>query len=82
MIDLINRVQMYYGKQISGKNVDVAAAAAFRGDANIKEGPIAKSGTSLIYKYDNTLYVLEVTGKQLKEYMEWSASYYNTYKDE
>ena len=29
---------------------------------------------------DNTIYLLEVTGKQLKDYMEWSASYYNTYK--
>ena len=34
-----------------------------------------------IYKFDNTLSVLKMTGKQLKQYMEWSASYYNTYKD-
>ncbi|KAJ51131.1 2',3'-cyclic-nucleotide 2'-phosphodiesterase (5'-nucleotidase family) [Clostridium tetanomorphum] len=74
MINLINEVQMYYTK------ADVAAAAAFRSDANMKEGKIKKSDTSLIYKYDNTLYLLEVTGKQLKDYMEWSASYYNAYK--
>lgn len=74
MINLINEVQMYYTK------ADVASAAAFRSDANMKEGKIKKSDTSLIYKYDNTLYLLEVTGKQLKDYMEWSASYYNTYK--
>src|SRR5699024_449326 len=28
-----------------------------------------------------TLIGIEVTGKELKDYMEWSASYYNTYKD-
>lgn len=83
MIDLINKVQMHYGKQISpdDKVIDVSAAAAFRSDANILEGDIKKSDTSLIYKYDNTLYVLEVTGKQLKQYMEWSASYYNQYEN-
>lgn len=83
MIDLINKVQMYYGQKISKDNkpVDVAAAAAFNSYANIKEGSIKKADTALIYKYDNTLWVFEVTGKQLKKYMEWSASYYNTYKD-
>lgn len=75
MIDLINEVQMYYSE------AEVAAAAAFSISANIKEGSITKAGVSQIYKYDNTLYKLEVTGKQLKKYMEWSASYYNTYHD-
>ncbi|WMJ79170.1 5'-nucleotidase C-terminal domain-containing protein [Clostridium sp. MB40-C1] len=74
MIDLINKVQMHYS------GADVAAAAAFRSDANMKKGPIKSSDASLIYKYDNTLYLLQVTGKQLKEYMEWSATFYNTYK--
>lgn len=74
MIDFINAVQMYY------TGADVSAAAAFREDANMKEGPIKKSDAALIYKYDNMLYLLEVTGKQLKQYMEWSASFYNTYR--
>lgn len=74
MIKLINDVQLYYTK------ADVSAAAAFSTTANIKAGDITKAGTSDIYKYDNTLYKLEVTGKQLKAYMEWSAAYYNTYK--
>ena len=75
MINLINQVQMYYG------DADVSAAAAFSATANMKEGVIRKCDNTLIYKYDNTLYRLEMTGKQLKQYMEWSANYYNTYKD-
>lgn len=75
MINLINQVQMYYGK------ADVSAAAAFSATANMKEGKIRKCDNTLIYKFDNTLYRLEMTGKQLKQYMEWSANYYNTYKD-
>lgn len=79
MIDLINSVQMYYGEQVIGKKIDVSGAAPFREDANIKEGPIKRSDISLIYRYDNTLYVLEVTGAQLKKYMEWSVSFYNQF---
>lgn len=75
MINLINQVQMYYGE------AEVSAAAAFSANANMKEGKIRKCDNTLIYKYDNTLYRLEMTGKQLKQYMEWSANYYNTYKE-
>lgn len=74
MIDIINKVQMFYGK------AEISSAAAFKNDANIKEGKIIKAGTADIYKYDNTLVTLKVTGEQLKRYMEWSASYYNTFK--
>ncbi|MCM0648251.1 5'-nucleotidase C-terminal domain-containing protein [Clostridium swellfunianum] len=74
MIDLINEVQMHY------TGAKVSAAAAFSTTANIKAGDVTKAGVSNIYKYDNTLYKLEVTGAQLRKFMEWSASYYNTYK--
>lgn len=74
MIDLINEVQMYY------TGAPVSAAALFIMDANLKEGEIHKSDSSLIYKYDNTLYKLRMTGAQLKKFMEWSADYYNQYQ--
>lgn len=74
VIDLINEVQLKY------TGADVAAAALFKPDSNIEKGPVTYSDIFDIYKYPNTLYAVEVTGKQLKEYMEWSASYYNTYK--
>lgn len=74
LIDLINEVQMYY------TGADVSAAALFNMKANLKEGEIRKCDTALVYKYANTLYKLEMTGAQLKKYMEWTASYYNTWK--
>lgn len=79
MIDLINKVQMYYGEKVANHKIDVSSAAAFKDGANIKEGSIKKSGTADIYKFDNTLYVVKITGSQLKKYMEWSASYYNKF---
>jgi len=81
MIELINKVQIEYASEMAGMPVDVAAAAVFRGDSNIMEGEIKKSDMALIYKYDNTLYALEITGKQLKKYMEWSVQYYNTFNE-
>ncbi|MDK2808826.1 MAG: 2,3-cyclic-nucleotide 2-phosphodiesterase / 3-nucleotidase / 5-nucleotidase [Clostridiales bacterium] len=75
MINLINEVQMYY------TGAEVSAAAAFNTAANMYEGNIKKCDTALIYKYTNTLYKMQMTGAQLKKFMEWSASYYNTYQD-
>ncbi len=74
MMDLINEVQMYY------TGAKVSAAALFITSANLKEGEIHKSDSSLIYKYANTLYKMQMTGKQLKQFMEWSVSYYNQYQ--
>lgn len=74
LIDLINDVQLYYTK------ADVAAAAAFRLDMNLKKGDFKKKDVAFIYKYSNTLMGVNMTGENLLKYMEWSASYYNTAK--
>ncbi|MBE6023789.1 MAG: bifunctional metallophosphatase/5'-nucleotidase [Cellulosilyticum sp.] len=84
LVDLILNVQMYYAEK-SGKIPEgahhVSGAAIFSETANAQAGDIKRSDTSNIYKYDNTLKVLKMTGKELKEYMEWSAKYYNTFKE-
>lgn len=74
LIDLIQEVQLYY------TGADVSASALFIMDANLKEGDIRKCDTALVYKYANTLYKLQMTGEQLKKYMEWTVSYFNTYQ--
>lgn len=75
LIDLINEVQMYYtGARVSG-------AALFVNDANLYAGDIKRCDMAHVYKYANTLYEMEMTGAQLKKWMEWSASYYNTYQE-
>lgn len=75
LIDLINEVQMYY------TGADVSGSALFIDDANLDDGEIKKCDVALIYKYTNTLYKMEMTGAQLKKWMEWTAAYYNTYKE-
>lgn len=72
VIDLINEVQMFY------TGADVSSAALFNFGSTLKEGAFKKKDVAYIYKYPNTLVGVNITGANLKEYMEWSASYYNT----
>lgn len=75
VMDLINTVQL----EKSG--ADVSAAALFKYESDLPEGEIKYNNIFDIYKYDNTLYRVKITGAELKTYMEWSAGYYNTWKD-
>ncbi len=76
MMDLINEVQRFYAE------ADAAVSSLSVLNANLKEGIIKKSDISLIYKYSNALCKVEMTGAQLKQFMEWTAGYYNTYKED
>ena len=75
VVDLINRIQL----EASG--ADVSAAALFKDTSNLPEGKINYGNIFDIYKFDNTLYRVQITGKELKKYMEWSASCYNQWKE-
>lgn len=73
VIDLINNVQL------KATGADVAGAALFASGSNLRKGPVTYASIFEIYKYPNTLVGVEVTGAELKAYMEWSAAYYNTF---
>ena len=73
VIDLINNVQL------KATGADVAGAALFSAGSNLRTGDITYASIFEIYKYPNTLIGVEVTGAELKAYMEWSAAYYNSF---
>lgn len=73
IIDLINDVQMHY------TGADVSSAALFNFGSNLRAGDFKNKDVAYIYKYPNTLIGVRITGANLKKYMEWSASYYNTF---
>ncbi len=73
LIDLINNVQL------KATGADVAGAALFASGSNLRAGDLNYASIFEIYKYPNTLVGVEVTGAELKAYMEWSAAYYNTF---
>lgn len=74
VVQLINKVQKIYS------NADVTATSLIRENCNILKGDITYGTICGIYKFDTQLYIIEVTGRELKAYLEWSASAYNQIK--
>lgn len=74
VIDFINKVQL------DATGADVSACSLFKTTSDLPEGDIFYSNVFDIYKYDNTLYRVTVTGAELKAYMEWSAECYNQWQ--
>ena len=75
VMDLINKIQL------ENSGADVSAAALFKDTSDLPEGDINYGNIFDIYKFDNTLYRVSVTGAELKAYMEWSAECYNQWKE-
>ena len=71
VIDLVLNVMLL------NSDADVAASALFMDSSDLPEGPIYYKNIFDIYKFDNTLYTMDITGKELKGYMEWAAECYN-----
>ena len=74
VMDLILNVQL------ANSGADVTSCALFKDTSDLPEGAINYGNIFDIYKFDNTLYTLEVTGKELKGYMEWAAECYNQWE--
>ena len=75
VMHLINKVQLL------NSGADVSAAALFKDTSDLPKGDLNYGNIFDIYKFDNTLYRVKVTGKELKNYMEWSAECYNQWKE-
>jgi 2',3'-cyclic-nucleotide 2'-phosphodiesterase/3'-nucleotidase len=65
-IDLIHQLQL----DITGADVSFCAPLSFA--AEIKEGDIYVSDMFNLYKYENMLYTMTLTGKEIKDFLEMS----------
>lgn len=65
-IDFIHSLQL----DLTGADISFAAPLSF--DAEIKEGDIRISDMFNLYKYENMLYTMELTGKEIKGFLEES----------
>ncbi|HMI45378.1 MAG TPA: 5'-nucleotidase C-terminal domain-containing protein, partial [Gemmatimonadaceae bacterium] len=57
---------------------DLASTAAFSTDLVMGPGPITIAQVAQLYPYDNTVRAVRITGKQLRDYLEFSNRYYRT----
>jgi 2',3'-cyclic-nucleotide 2'-phosphodiesterase/3'-nucleotidase len=59
---------------------DVSMVANFNPQARLPKGAVTVRDIAGLYIYENTLVVIEVTGKQLKDVLEHSAEYFLPYQ--
>ena len=71
--ELIHRVQM------EATGAQVSLASLLKPEATIHEGPVTWRDLLRVYPYDNTLYMVEMDGTQLKTVLERSARYLSAY---
>ncbi len=70
LIDLIQYVQL------KATGADLSSSAAFNLDAKLDSGDITVAEMAQLYPYDNTLRAIRISGKQLRDYLEFSSRYY------
>lgn len=76
LADLINQVQEEAAES-NGHPVDLSLAAIFS-DGALPQGAVKLRDAYSIYVYDNTLYVMEITGQNLRDALEKDATYFAT----
>jgi 2',3'-cyclic-nucleotide 2'-phosphodiesterase (5'-nucleotidase family) len=70
LVDLIHQVQLDAG------HADVSLATLFYPALKIPAGPVTVRQLAGLYIYENTLYVVEMSGAQLKDALEHAASFF------
>lgn len=65
-MDLIHRLQL----EIAGADISFAAPLSF--DAAINAGTVTMADMFSLYKYENLLYTMEMTGEEIRNYLEES----------
>ncbi|MDE7025039.1 MAG: bifunctional metallophosphatase/5'-nucleotidase [Paramuribaculum sp.] len=65
-MNLIHKLQL----DISGADISFAAPLSF--NASINKGQVRVSDMFTLYKYENMLYTMNMTGKEIKNYLEMS----------
>ena len=70
LVDLIHKVQLEAG------HADVSMATMFFTGVQIPAGPVTVRQAAALYVYENTLYVVQMTGAQLKDALEHAASFF------
>ena len=76
-VDLIQKIQLEITK------ADVSFAAPLSFNAEIRRGSVHVSDMFSLYKYENLLYTMELTGQEIKNYLEYSyGNWFNQMKNE
>lgn len=72
MAAMVHATQLYYSK------ADISFVSIFNAGLRIAKGPVTVRQIAGLYLYDNTLYVIEGTGKMVRDALENAARYFLT----
>jgi 2',3'-cyclic-nucleotide 2'-phosphodiesterase / 3'-nucleotidase len=76
-VDLVHVLQL----DITGAQISFAAPLSF--DAEISKGDVNVGDMFNLYRFENFLYTMELSGKEIKDYLEYSyGNWYNNMQDE
>lgn len=67
-------MQLLHELQLGITGADISFAAPLSFDAIIRKGELRMSDMFTLYKYENMLYTMALTGKEIKDYLEMSYS--------
>jgi len=65
-IDMIHRIQL----KITGADISFAAPLSF--DVQINKGPVTVADMFKLYRFENMLYTVNMTGEEIRKYLEYS----------
>ncbi|HOP58010.1 MAG TPA: bifunctional UDP-sugar hydrolase/5'-nucleotidase [Bacteroidales bacterium] len=67
-------VDMIHTEQLKLTGADISFAAPFSFDASIEKGDIRVSDMFKLYRYENLLYTINMSGEEIRKYLEFSYS--------
>ncbi len=67
-VDMIHSIQL----EITGADISFAAPLSF--DVKISAGPVTVGDMFKLYRFENMLYIMSMTGEEIKKYLEYSYS--------
>jgi 2',3'-cyclic-nucleotide 2'-phosphodiesterase/3'-nucleotidase len=75
-------VDMIHEMQLEITSADISFAAPLSFDVRISKGPVTVGDMFKLYRFENMLYTMELTGIEIKKYLEYSYSeWLNTMKN-
>lgn len=76
-------INIIHQVQLGISNADISFAAPLSFDARIEQGPVYVRDMFKLYSYENLLYIMNLTGKEIKDYLEYSYGlWFNTMESE
>jgi 2',3'-cyclic-nucleotide 2'-phosphodiesterase/3'-nucleotidase len=70
--DLVHKLQFKVAQNVIGQKAEISFAAPLQFNKTIQAGPVFVRDMYKLYKYENTLYLMSLSGKEIDGHLEFS----------